>query len=441
MTALERERRGGVFAVVACHSCARHRKSPVVLFPSSRSGRLREAAHRDDGGHPPTSADLVRARCPESAAGLWERTISTGARRRPGEGFDFADFADDELTPAETCARIGRSRWRTRSASSASTTGTRRHRVLPLRWSSRSSDARAASSPRTPPSALAAFRVPAGAIAEFVYTTPVDPLPTSASEDAPRAPHTLGEHRCVTQRGLYYLLATSTKPSSPPPRSTLPHQRLRRPPKMHAPRRGRPPPDADKSPEASRSEAPRDIRATSLSGRHLTSRDIAAVEDPAGVSFQRKVRPHRRERRRLLQTRQRTGVGSSRDGARDRQGIPRSRHARVSASTARGGLAQVLALDWNLSGLLILQRIGQRRRGARGWAIRARRRVAGGSVRGSERRAGGCATSSGGSRSRKDSNMPPVGAATTTTAARAEATGLGNDARAFRAHRDASHGT
>ena len=44
---------------------------------------------------------------PESAAGLWgEDDIDRREEEEAGEGFDFADFADDELTPAETCARI-----------------------------------------------------------------------------------------------------------------------------------------------------------------------------------------------------------------------------------------------------------------------------------------------------------------------------------------------
>ena len=198
----------------------------------------------------------------------------------------------------------------------------------------------------------------------------------------------LSEHRTVTQRGLYYLLATSDNPLPHPRRGQplLTRDRVGLPAARAAPR-ARPPPDAD-SREAQ-------IRGPEGAARPLSRRrsldvpgDIAAGEDPTtACSNARYV---------LIVEKDAVFSKLANERVWDRlpmvlvtaKGFPDLGHARFCVDSRDGSRARVLALvDWNPSGLLILQtyRSG-RRRGARGWAIRARRRVAGGSVRGSERR-------------------------------------------------------
>ena len=160
---------------------------------------------------------------PESAAGLWgEDDIHRREEEEAGEGFDFADFADDELTPAETCARI-------EALAVAHALG-----VLGL-----DDGDQGANDDRVPPAALElsilgreggvlaadaserstlAFRVPAGAIAGVRLHDPRRPFAYVRIWKMLRALHThLSEHRTVTQRGLYYLLATSDKTLFPSP--------------------------------------------------------------------------------------------------------------------------------------------------------------------------------------------------------------------------------
>ena len=160
---------------------------------------------------------------PESAAGLWgEDDIHRREEEEAGEGFDFADFADDELTPAETCARI-------EALAVAHALG-----VLGL-----DDGDQGANDDRVPPAALElsilgreggvlaadaserstlAFRVPAGAIAGVRLHDPRRPFAYVRIWKMLRALHThLSEHRTVTQRGLYYLLATSDKTLFPTP--------------------------------------------------------------------------------------------------------------------------------------------------------------------------------------------------------------------------------
>ena len=292
------------------------RKSPVVLFPSSRSGRLREAAHRDDGGHhPPTSADLVRARCPpsrpppnkgeddiqleEAGRVSTQRLPTTSSRRqgvralrgaRGGAALGVLSL-DDPVSGA-----------RTTTASSAAL--------------SRSSDARA-SSPRTPPSALA-FAFPPAPSREFA------PRPPSTLCLRPhlkmlRALHThLSEHRTVTQRGLFSRHLNKTLF---PPRAAVNRCLTRDVGLLRCARRalGGPPP-ARTGPGSLRSEAPRDAGATSLPGTgHLdVPGNIAAVEDPA-VEFRSQHEYSSSRKTPSSPNSPTTGVGSSRDGARDRQ--------------------------------------------------------------------------------------------------------------------------
>jgi meiotic recombination protein SPO11 len=160
---------------------------------------------------------------PESATGLWgEDDLDRREEEEAGEGFDFADFADDELTPEETAARI-------EALAAAHALG-----VLGLGDGDEGADY-----DRVPPAALElsilgreggvlaadaserstlAFRVPAGAVARVRLHDPRRPLAYARIWKMLRALHAhLSEHRTVTQRGLYYLLATSDKTLFPTP--------------------------------------------------------------------------------------------------------------------------------------------------------------------------------------------------------------------------------
>ena len=182
----ERERRGGVSLPSSlAHSCARRPKVtcrviPLVSLRAPQRGcasRRRRSSSTDFGG------SRSCAMPPESAAGLWgEDDIHRREEEEAGEGFDFADFADDELTPAETCARIealavahalgvlGRD-----DGDQARTTT-----ASPLRWSSRSSDARAAPRRGRLQRSTLAFRARRRHRGSS-STRPRRPLPTSAS--------------------------------------------------------------------------------------------------------------------------------------------------------------------------------------------------------------------------------------------------------------------
>ena len=159
---------------------------------------------------------------PESAAGLWgEDDIHRREEEEAGEGFDFADFADDELTPAETCARI-----EALAVAHAlgllglddGDQGANDDRVPPAARARSGREGGAFAADASERSTLA-FRVPAGAIAEFVYTTPVD-LSDVRIQDAPRAPHPpqRAPHRHPARALLPPRLRQNPLP--PPPRST-----------------------------------------------------------------------------------------------------------------------------------------------------------------------------------------------------------------------------